>query len=114
MTAINDGFDQPHPVTAVQMAFPANVSDLMPAWDTIPPEFQHPNGKGDARPWIDFQAAWFYRGTSKNALVPRDDVDPDAAWDHLIVIQGSYEPSHEHKQAAVAWLASRWFKAVAR
>jgi hypothetical protein len=36
-------------------------------------------------------------------------VDGELAIRHLQVIQASFEPKHEHKEAAVAYLASLWF-----
>jgi hypothetical protein len=112
MTGLNDGFDQPHGISPIEMAFPANVLHLMPRFEDIPDEFRTHYGTKESAPWIKFQSDWFFRGTSKNALKPRAGVDVDAAWRHLAAIQGSFEPKHEHKVAAVAWLASRWFAEV--
>jgi len=38
-----------------------------------------------------------------------EGVDGGLAIRHLQVIQASFEPKHEHKEAAVAYLASPWF-----
>lgn len=109
---LDDGFDQPRVVSAVELAFPARVAHLMPRYEDIPAEFRTHYGTRESAPWIRFQSDWFFKGTSKDSLKPRDGVDADTAWRHLAVIQGSFEPRHEHKAAAVAWLASRWFSAV--
>jgi hypothetical protein len=105
---MSDKYAQPHPVSDVQVVFPANLGELLPPYEDIPEDFRRE--RGDARQWIDFQRQWMFRGVSKAALTPRPDVDVDAALRHLKVIQGSFEPKHEHKEAAVAWLASRWFE----
>ena len=109
---MGDGFDQPHEVSDLQVVFPADLGNLLPAWDAIPENFRTHLGDAQSRPWKEFQARWFFKGFSKSAVTPRDGVDLDKAIRHLKVIQGSYEPKHEHKEAAVAWLASRWFEAV--
>jgi hypothetical protein len=107
-----DGYDQPHEVEDLQVVFPADLGDLLPPWGVIPQNFRRHYGDVESQPWKKFQARWFYSGAKLSDLVPRDDVDPAKAIRHLKVIQGSFEPKHEHKEAAVAWLLSRWFKAV--
>lgn len=107
---LNDGFDQPQEIPRVQQVFAANVvSTLMPAYDSIPEEF-----RSDGTDWNKFVSAWFFLGDAltKFDLYPRDDVDPQIAWGHLSTILRSWEPKHEHKEAAVAWLMSRWFLAI--
>lgn len=90
----------PEEVTRVEMAFPASVRRLMPDPETIP-EIPHR--------WVEFQRAWFFGGLEDLKLKPAPGIDLDAALRHLHCIQGSYEPKHEHKEAAVAYLASIWF-----
>jgi hypothetical protein len=97
--------DQPTPVDKLTLAFPANVSHLMPQMSEIPAQFRDPNSRTK---WITFQRDWFYGGISTSKLVPKKDIDLQAVLRHLSVIQGSYEPKHEHKEAAVAYLASLW------
>jgi hypothetical protein len=68
--------------------------------------------------WLNFQRTWFYSGlpaTLQVALRTNDGVkvDGEKAFRHLHVIQGSFAPQHEHKEAAVAYLASLWFEDVA-
>jgi len=113
MNGLNDGFDQPQPVTDIDLAFPATVQHLMPAMSAIPAAFKSSRGDTDSRSWIDFQSTWFFTGLPKSTqFVPRDGIDPKLALRHLSAVMGSFEPQHEHKTAAVAWLASRWFESV--
>jgi hypothetical protein len=107
---LNDGYDQPTLVDDLQIAFPADLGDLLPPYESIPDDFR--NERGVARKWVEFQRQWFSNGISRSALKPNGDVDFDEALRHLQVIQGSFEPKHQHKMAAVAWLASRWFADV--
>jgi hypothetical protein len=70
-----------------------------------------PENYPDRQKWERFQNDWFYHGLKSTAgLVAREGVDKDKAIRHLKTIQGSFEPKHEHKEAAVAYLASLWFE----
>lgn len=79
-----------------------SVTAAMPPYDAIPDEFQQFNN-----PWARWQAEWFFRGID-GFPDAQEGIDKDAATRHLASIQRSMEPKHEHKQAAVAYLASRW------
>jgi hypothetical protein len=69
-----------------------------------------PTNYPDRQKWERFQSDWFYCGLkSTDGLIPREGVDKAKAMRHLKTIQGSFEPSHEDKVAAVAYLASLWF-----
>ena len=99
-----NNFSKPHEVSDVFQAFPARVSHLMPEYASIPRDF-----KG-RRMWVDWQQKWFYSGLTEMP-VPKAGIDLKQAMRHLATIQGSFEPKHEHKEAAVAYLASLWFDA---
>ena len=90
-------------VSEVDIAFPASVSHLMPAYADIPRDFEN------AALWRRLFADLFFSGASDLKLQPRESVDASAAFRHIRCILGSYEPKHEHKSAAVAWLFSQWF-----
>lgn len=93
-------------VSTLDMAFPCNVRELMPKWEDIPKEFRDSNSRSQ---WNRFMSDWFYSGLESYDLKPRDGVDVAKALRHLRTILGSFEPKHEHKEAAVAYLASQWF-----
>jgi len=60
-------------------------------------------------PYVKFQTTWFFKGlTSEDMPTAREGIDLNEAMLHLSAIQRSFEPQHEHKQAAVAYLASLW------
>lgn len=90
-------------VSDVDIAFPAEVYHLMPREKDIPRDYP------DQRKWTQFQRDWFFGGLKDLKLVPKEGINQDKAMRHLKCIQGSFAPSHEHKEAAVAWLASLWF-----
>ena len=98
-------------VSDADVAFPATVYHLMPEWDKIPEEFRRGWIREDNK-WSKFSSDWFFNGLEKLKVVPKPGVDKDKALRHLACIQGSFEPKHEHKAAAVAYLASIWFDDV--
>lgn len=105
---MSDKWAQPQEVSNALSVFPGDVRHLMPAMEEIPSEF-----KGSSNPWVKFQSKWFFFGLGDmEGVILADGVDGDLAFRHLGCIQGSYQPKHEHKEAAVAYLASRWFKEV--
>lgn len=109
---LNDGFDQPQDIPAAQRAFAANVvATLMPPYSSIPAEFRNMNNHTE---WNKFVGHWFFSGNpfEKWNVGVREGVDPDKALTHLQTILRSWEPKHEHKEAAVAWLASRWYDGI--
>jgi hypothetical protein len=93
---------QPADIDDVSFAFAASVGHLMPR---VPPCY------AEQQKWQQFQSDWFYRGLKSTAgLKPKDGIDKAKALRHLATIQRSYEPKHEDKEAAVAYLASLWFE----
>ena len=95
---------KPQQVTKLDLAFPGSVSHLMPRYDEIPKEF-----KKDNNPWVKFVDQWFFGGANAQALMAKKGIERHMALDHLRVIMGSFEPKHEHKISAVAYLLSQWF-----
>jgi len=91
----------------VDMVFPAKLAGFIPSMDEIPAEFK---GFNLNNKWLRTQADWFFNGITIVNIVPKPDVDVQKAMRHLAVIQRSFEPSHEHKEAAVAFLMSEWFE----
>ena len=99
----------PQDVDDVVLAFPANVSHLMPPWDEIPDEFRRDWQDGK---WQNFVGDWFYRGLQNPQFYPTRGIDAEKAYRHVSAILRSFEPKHEHKIAACAYLCSLWFEKV--
>jgi hypothetical protein len=95
------GFDFPHEIKRNQFA---DVMALMPPHKDIPREFNT-----DQNEWTRWQRKWFYEGLD-GTPEPKAGIDADKAMRHLATIQRSWSPKHEHKEAAVAFLASLWFR----
>jgi hypothetical protein len=91
------------------LAFPASVSHLMPPRDECEAALDAMPDRG--RGWREFQRRWFSNGLPDDTTVNlREGVDGNTAFRHLSAIQGSFEPKHQYKEAAVAYLASLWFE----
>lgn len=98
-------FARPMPVSDLDLAFGGRVDQLMPAYKDLPEEF-----RSERDPFSRLVSKWFFEGIRKDALTPKAGVDAAAAWRHMKAIMGSFDPSHEHKTAGVAWLMSQWFE----
>lgn len=97
----------PKQLSEVEIVFPTNVTDLMPGHDEIPRDFFF--GKN---PYNEFISTWFYLGFNKNkqGIRPREGIDHQAAFGHIAAILRSFEPGHNYKIAAAAYLMSQWFE----
>jgi hypothetical protein len=80
----------------------------MPKYDEIPEEFKRHNGSK----WNQLFNDMFYSGLSEMKTKPKKGIDSGTAWDHLHLWASSFEPKHEHKEAAFAYMASIWFDSV--
>jgi hypothetical protein len=88
----------------VDKELPRRTVDCMPAYDAIPQDF-----KRQSNPWVRWQNEWFFNGL-KAVPEPLDGIDGKAAMRQLNHIQRSWDTGHEHKECAVAYLASLWFR----
>ncbi len=96
-------------VDAVEAVFGcARVDNLIPKWDGIPEEFKRGNTK-----WNKLFSDWFFLGLEKGAeFKPKAGVDKAKALRHIRAVMSSFDPGHEHKEAAVAYMLSEWFEDV--
>jgi hypothetical protein len=93
----------PVEVSDLDIAFPASVRHLLP---------EAPRDFPNRQKWERFQSDWFGGGLKDvRDLKPKAGIDKTKALRHLKCIQGSFEPKHEDKVSAVAYLASLWFEA---
>lgn len=99
----------PTDVDDVMLAFPAHVvGKYLPEYEDIPEEFKRGRTK-----WNDVMSQWFFKGLpGETEFIPKKDIDGSKALRHLKACLGSYEPSHEHKEAGVAYLMSLWFEDI--
>lgn len=103
MASVN--WNRPSPVTDIDLAFPARGLELAPPDELIPDTLD--------RKWLDFQQDWFMYGLPEDCEIDlQPGVDGNEAMRHLRVVQGCYGLKHQHKQRAVAYLASLWFRDI--
>jgi hypothetical protein len=92
----------------VSLAFPANALDWMPPMDEIPEEYR----KGKAKT-CEIVHHWFFSGLNENVeFHPRRGVDAEKAWRAVSATIRSFAPSHQHKEAAAAYMLDSWFKKI--
>lgn len=99
---------KPMPVSEVELAF-GGRPELLPVWDSIPSEFKDHFGTR----WNRLFNQWFYKGLPAGVRwIPKPGIDVRAALNHIQAVMCSWDPKHEHKEAAVAFLLSLWFEDV--
>lgn len=93
-------------ITDLEIAFPVEAKTRWaPPEDEIPDEFKQ--GEND---WVQFQRDWIAGLIVDLMAKPKEGIDAEVALRHLGCVQTSFELSAEHKEAAVAYLASLWFE----
>lgn len=68
----------------------------------------------------DYKATWgkdlftdlFHKGLNTICFYPKPGIDKDKAFNHISSIMRSFQPKHEHKTAACAYLFELWFNKV--
>ena len=103
-------FSKPTEVNDVLMTFPAGIRHLMPKYEDIRDEYRL-GGKWSNQLFSD----WFFCGIkSADGLVAKEGIDKSKALRHIKTVMGSFEPKHEHKEAAVAFLLDKWFEPTSK
>lgn len=100
-------------IDAVSVAF-GNIKH-MPVYAAVPDEF-----KKSYNPFCEAISTWFFSGakSAPNGLIigamqytAKPGVDSADALRAIKAVLGSWEPKHEHKEAACAYMLSEWFEA---
>jgi hypothetical protein len=104
MSTVVSDWTQPQDVTRIEMVFGVGIDRLMPPMSDIPDVFTYRNN-----PYVRTTSTWFFKGLDSDALQAKPGIDRNRALAHLQTILGSFEPQHQHKTAAVAYLMSLWF-----
>jgi hypothetical protein len=99
-------------VNRADMAF-GNIKH-MPKYETIPPEFKRHNGND----YVKAVSSWFFSGAKghpngitigDHTFVAKPGVEAGKALAAIKAVLSSFEPKHEHKEAACAFMLSEWF-----
>lgn len=81
-----------------------NIAKLMPLYTEIPKEFKYGHNKQ-----CTVVSDWFFLGLKDVKWQPKEGIVANKAIRHIQAIMTSWEPKHEHKEAACAYLLSQWF-----
>ena len=102
---------KPAEIDAATAAFPDMLGELIPKYEDIPEEYKKSYSKDKHIEKMKklFNVS-FFLGLKSLTLVPNEGIDKDKAWQHIRCIMGSFEPKHEHKEAACVYMLSEWFK----
>lgn len=96
----------PKPVSDAEFAFPTRVIGyFIPGWDELPETFQQGTSG-----YENLAILACFNGIELLSEALRDEVDAALARRQLIAIVRSFQPKHEHKEAAIAYLLSLWIK----
>ena len=99
----------PKDVGNLEMAFGGDMGKLLPSMKDIPAEFYM---FGTAKE-CEIISEWFFEGLPKETkFIPKNGIDEKIALRHIIAILKSWEPKHEHKMAACAYLLNLWFEDI--
>jgi hypothetical protein len=102
---------RPQEVSEIDLAFPARGLELAPSVEQVAAA----RAKWSEETWILWERfGWrFFYGTPKiERLYLKDGIDGDTAWKHLQVVAGCYGFRQQDKEAALEYLADRWFEGI--
>lgn len=106
---MTENWSQPKEIDGAMRIFPANViGKILPPEKVIPEVFW----KNYGNPAGDCASEWFFRGLKDAKFYSREGIDPNKATRQLGACLSSFEPSHEHKTAGVAYLFALFFSKV--
>ena len=100
---MSDKWAQPLDVSDVDVAFGGDMARLLPPIADIPEPFRRGN-----TPQNNLFSTLFFSGGKLPATKP--GIDARKAKLHLSAVMRSFEPKHEHKEAACAYLMSLWYE----
>lgn len=103
----------PRKVTKADLMFPADVSEWLPPWGSIPLEFKSYDNR-----FVKLASEAWATGLSKEKMIAEFEIrssvsSQEEAQERLNQIQvclGSFAPMHEHKIAGVAYLLFQLFE----
>jgi hypothetical protein len=100
-------------ITGVDVAF-GNIKH-MPKYETVPEEFKNLFSSNE---YCRAVSKWFFEGAKaapngiqvgSSIFSAKRGVDKSKALAAIRAVLGSFEPKHEHKHAACAFMLSEWF-----
>ena len=105
------GWKEPHVFSDMDRAFPARVLDHMPPMAEIPDDIVKGSHKACKVAWRWFFGDLFTKEPLAT-IVGKKGITGEKIFYHLDTVTRSYEPKHEHKEAAVAYMISLWVRSI--
>lgn len=93
---------KPIEVSQIELACGGDMRKLMPSAEILS---HPPRGWGG-----NLFSKLFFDGGDVSHLRAKEGIDGAMALRHIRAIMGSYDPQHEHKAAACAYLFELWFE----
>jgi len=86
------------------------IDGIIPKYDEIPKEYKDmcPKDQKIAK-MHKFMETWFFCGVGNVKFIPKEGIDKDKAFRMVSCVIRSWEPSHEHKEAAVTYMLCEFF-----
>ena len=78
----------------------------LPKYEGIPNNFKE-NYNGNQ--WVALVNDLFFSGLKEIKLFPKEGVNKEEAFKHIVALLRSWEFKHEHKEAGCAYLFSQYF-----
>jgi hypothetical protein len=78
----------------------------MPKYVSIPDDFK---GDYNKNKWLQLISDLFFIGLQEIKLTPKEGVNKEEAFKHIVALLRSWEFKHEHKEAGCAYLFSQSF-----
>jgi len=104
----DDKWKRPQKIESVNMVFGTVIETYMPKWTDLPEDFRRERGI-EVQKWGRIVDDLFFRGATNIRCIVKDPtIDQKDIMRHIAVLLHSFEPSHEHKTAGVAYLLSLW------
>jgi len=109
---MSEDWEVPKEISGLDILFAADVvGKFLPPWDEIPEEFRRNWHRSIG--WPKVAETWFFSGLPEGTVfTPKDGIDESKALCQIAACLRSFEPSHEHKIAGVAWLMDLFFDGV--
>lgn len=83
------------------------IDTYMPKWTDLPEDFRRE--RGAAKKWTNIVDDLFFHGAKDIRCTVKDPtIEQRDIIKHIAMLLQSFEPSHEHKTAGVAYLLSLW------
>lgn len=103
-------WNTPQVLTVMDVGFgpKEGIEKYLPEYNDIPEDFIRE--RGESKKWTQLVNDIFFSGIQNEVLTPKEGISKILALRHMRMLLHSFDLSHEHKIAGVAYLMSLWFR----